>query len=402
MSHTLLPNIQLTIQRNIKSYTMIIALLAIWLLFTSLTGGIFLSARNLSNLFRQMNIIGMLAIGMVLVIVTGNIDLSVGSVTGFISALVAFLQVSIFPYMLPSLFPQMAQNTIAIVSTILTIIAGILAGVLVGVWQGTLVSRFNIPAFIVTLGGMLIFRGGALGVTQGKTIAPLERPLELIAQGYVLPSVGIILGILVILLIFVSFLLTRRNQIRVGFTPEPFPKTIAKVIFFSALVAVYVLIMNRYRGIQNPVLILAITAAALFYISTNSRFGRYCYAIGGNREAAQLSGINIRKVTFKVFVLMGTLSGFAGIILTGAVGAGTPSSGTSYELDTIAACVIGGTSLMGGEGSIFGAIVGALIMTSLTNGMTLMNMDVFWQYVIKGLVLILAVYVDVLSKKVKR
>lgn len=384
---------------NLRTYTMIFALLFIWVLFGFLTDWVFFYPRNISNLFRQMTIISFLAIGMVLVIVTGNIDLSVGSVTGFVSAVVAAFQKYIFPDLLPILFPDITQPALGIISTILTVVIALIVGVMIGVWQGTIVAYLGVPAFIVTLGGMLIFRGGVLGVTQGKTIVPIEEPLRLVAQGYVPKTAGLVIAIIVIVFIFWGILWNRKKQQEYGFTLKPLYFDLLRAVFFSALVLAYVLIMNVYRGIQNPVLLMAVVALIFSYLATNTRFGRYAYAVGGNKEATRLSGINVKANVFKVFILMGLLCSVAGIVLTSRVGAGSTSGGVNYELSAIAACVIGGTSLMGGEGTIPGALIGSLIMASLENGMSVMNMDIFWQLIIRGLVLILAVFVDVFSKK---
>ncbi|ADN01299.1 sugar ABC transporter permease [Spirochaeta thermophila] len=397
----LMNRLKRAVQVNAKTYTMIIALLLIWFLFGVLTGGIFFSPRNLSNLFRQMTIISFLATGMVLVIVLGNIDLSVGSVTGFISAVTAFLQARILANVLPSLFPSLPQGTIGILSTVIAIVVALLVGIVIGLFQGGLIAYGGIPAFIVTLGGMLIFRGGVLGVTEGKTIVPVEESLVYIAQGYLSPTVGLLLAAVVVVLIFLSTLTSRRKKVEYGFEVPPLWKDLAKAGFFSFLVILYVVLMNMYRGVQLPVLLLAVVALIISYVANNTRFGRYVYAVGGNREATRLSGINIRKTVFQVHVLMGLLAGVAGVVLTGYVAAGTVNGGINYELDTIASCVIGGTSLMGGEGTIFGALVGSLIMASIVNGMSVMNMPIFWQYVTRGLVLIIAVYLDVASKRRK-
>jgi D-xylose transport system permease protein len=384
---------------NLKTYTMVFALLGIWILFGLLTDWIFFSPRNLSNLFRQMTIISFLAIGMVLVIVTGNIDLSVGSVTGFIGVIAAWLQVEVFARILPLLFPGLSALSTALLSTILTILLCLAVGALIGVLQGAMVAYFGIPSFIVTLGGQLVFRGGILGITQGKTIVPIEEPFKAIAQGYLENDVGLALAAAVVVAIFAFFLRNRRQRRIYGFSLKPLSLDLLKAGFFSAAVFAYVLIMNRYQGVQNPVLLMAIMALIFAYVTNNTRLGRYSYAIGGNKEAARLSGINIRANVFQVFIFMGILCAVAGVVLTARVAAGSISGGVNYELSAIAACVIGGTSLMGGEGTIFGAIVGSLIMASLENGMSVMNMDVFWQYIIRGLVLIFAVYVDVVSKK---
>ncbi len=387
------------IRSNLKTYTMVIALLLIWLLFGALTHWLFLSPRNLSNLFRQMSIISFLAAGMVLVIVAGNIDLSVGSVTGFVSAVTAYLQVNILPTVLPTIFHGMVEPQLGIVSTIIAVISALLVGLLVGVWQGAIIAYLKVPAFIVTLGGMLIFRGGVLAVTMGQTITPIEDPLRLIAQGYVPNSIGLIIAVVVIVAIFYGTIRGRVRKQEYGFELPQLRMDLLKAGIFSLLVLAYVVIMNLYRGVQNPVLLLAVIAVVVTYVATNTRFGRYIYAIGGNREATRLSGINISKNVFLVHVLIGLLCGFAGIVLTGYVAAGTTGGGTNYELDAIASCVIGGTSLMGGEGTILGAMVGSIIMASLVNGMSVMNMEFFWQYIIRGLVLIFAVYLDVASKK---
>ena len=388
------------IQSNIKSFTMIIALLIIWLFFTILTKGIFLKAQNLSNLFRQMTIISFLALGMVLVIVTNNIDLSVGSVVGFISAIAAALQAYILPDILPNMFPHLSILQLSLLSTTITIIVSILMGFLIGLFQGALIAYLGIPAFIVTLGGMLIFRGGVLGITMGKTIVPIESTLVYIAQGYQSEITGLVIAVIVIVVIFISMLWNRKQKAMYGFKLRPLYLDLLTAAFFSVLVLVYVIyVANGYRGFQNPVLLLAIIAVIFSYVSTNTRFGRYCYALGGNLEATRLSGVNIKKNVFLVFILMGVLCSVAGIVLTGYVAAGTIGGGKDYELTTIASCIIGGTSFSGGIGTIFGAIVGSLVMASLENGMSVMNMDIFWQYIVKGLVLIAAVYVDVASKK---
>ena len=388
-------------RRNMRSYTMVIALVLIWLLFGALTGGIFLSPRNISNLFRQMSMIGFLACGMVLVIVTGNIDLSVGSVTGFISALVARLQAKTLPPLFESWFPDMTRATAAWTSSIIAILLAMAVGVLIGAYQGALIAYAKIPAFIVTLGGWTAFRGGVLWVTEGKSVTPIEEPIVQLAQGYLHVNIGYIIAAVVIGAIFVGMIRSRARKAQYGFDLPPMYRDLLKAGFFSALVLLYIFYMNQYRGVQNPVFLLAIVAVVISYFSTNTRFGRYAYAIGGNQEATRLSGINIRKNTFLVFVLMGAMAGICGLILTGYVAAGTTIGGNLYELDTIAACVMGGTSLMGGEGTIFGAIIGALVMASIINGMSVMNMPIEFQYIVKGIVLIIAVYLDVMSKRSK-
>lgn len=386
-------------RNNLQTYTMILALVFIWLFFGFLTDWIFFSPRNLSNLFRQMTIVSFLSIGMVLVIVTGNIDLSVGSCVGLVSAITAWLQAVFLPPLLQQAFPGisiLAQGTIL---TGTTILAGILVGGLIGVIQGWAIAYLGIPAFIVTLGGMLIFRGGVLGITQGKTIVPIEDSFRLIAQGYLPNSLGYALGIFSVASLFFWMFYNRRRKTSYGISLRPFGVDLLQTLIFSAIILAFVYLMNNYRGIPNPVLLMVVVALIFAYITSNTRLGRYAYALGGNAEATRLSGVNTKANVFQVFVLMGLLTGISGIVLTGYVAAGTTSGGVNYELEAIAACVIGGTSLMGGSGSIAGALVGSLIMASLLNGMSVMNIPAFWQFVIRGLVLILAVYMDVATKK---
>jgi len=366
------------IKIDIKTYALIIALLFIWLLFGFLTGGIFFSSRNLSNLLRQMTIVSFLSIGMTLVIITGNIDLSVGSVTGFIGVITAYLQAVMLPEILPGLFPSLSAEGLGILSTIVTIIICLLVSLLVGIYQGYIIAYLKVPAFIVTLGGMLIFRGAILGVSGGRTIVPVENSLRWVAQGYLPKNLGIILVVITTMVIFLMSLRSRNKKKKYGFKIK---------------------IVNNYRGVPNPVIIMVVIAILVTYLANNTKFGRYVYALGGNIEATKFSGINVQSVIFKVFILMGLLSGVAGIVLTGYVAAGTIGGGLNYELTAIGGCVIGGTSLLGGRGTVLGALIGTLIVASLENGMSIMNMSVFWQYMVKGLVLILAVYVDVASKK---
>jgi D-xylose transport system permease protein len=389
------------VRANLKTYTMILALLIIWGLFAVLTDGIFLNPRNLSNLFRQMTIVSFLAMGMVLVIVTGNIDLSVGSATGLVSAVAAYLQANMLVPIIMGWFPEISLEVRGVLITVISILVALLVGLLIGVWQGALIAYLGIPAFIVSLGGMLIFRGGVLGVTQGKTIVPIEDNFRLIAQGYVPKNLAWILGAIVVVVIFLGMFRNRAMRTQYGFQSTSVIVDVLKAALFSGLIIAFIHIMNEYRGIPNPVLLMAAVALIFTYLTNNTKFGRYCYALGGNQEATRLSGVNIKANVFYVFVLMGLLGGVAGIVLTGYVAAGTIGGGQNYELEAIASCVIGGTSLMGGEGTIFGALVGSLIMASLLNGMSVMNMDIFWQFIIRGLVLIIAVYIDVASKKTK-
>ncbi len=377
-------------RQNLQTYTIILALVFIWGIFAIVTAGGYIIPQNISNLFRQMTVTSFLACGMVLIMVTGNIDLSVGKLAGFVSVVVAYFQAYTWSEMLPG------QPLLA---AILSILIGLVVGTLIGVMQGYVVAYLRVPAFIVTLGGMWILNGGILIVTQGKTIAANQPFFSEIAQGYIPGPYSWIIAAIVIAALFFAMYRDRRNKQRYGFELKPLYLDLLKTIFYSILVALYVLVVNLYNGIQAPVLLLAITVVIVTYVSDNTRFGRYAYAIGGNREAARLSGINIRKSIFQIFVLMGFLCGVSGIVLASYVGYGTIAAGQGYELDAIASCVLGGTSTLGGAGTVFGAMVGSLIMSSLTTGLQMMNVAPAWQYVVKGLVLVVAVLADVYLKR---
>jgi D-xylose transport system permease protein len=378
-------------RENIQTYTIILALVVIWALFAVLTPNFaYLQPQNFSNLFRQMTVTSFLAAGMVLVIVTGNIDLSVGKLAGFVSVVVAFFQAKVWNTLLPD------QPVLA---AALSVAVGLITGMLFGVLQGYIISYLSVPAFIVTLGGMFVLRGGILIITQGKTIPANQPAFSEIAQGYLPPWAGWVLAVIVVALLFFNMFNSRQRKQKYGFELASFNIDLLGTVFFSALVIAYIFIVNRYNGIQVPVLLLAVTALIMAYVSNNTRFGRYAYAIGGNREAARLSGINIKRNIFLVFVLMGFLCGVAGIALASYVGYGTTAAGEGYELDAIAACILGGTSTLGGIGTIFGAMIGGLIMASLTNGLQMLNVPAAYQYVVKGAVLILAVFADVYFKK---
>lgn len=378
------------IQENIQTYAIIIAMVAIWVLFYFLTETRYLQAQNFSNLFRQMTVTSFMAVGMVLVIVTGNIDLSVGKLAGFVSVVVAHFQARVWFTLIPDM---------PVLSAILSVLIGILVGVLFGIIQGYIIAYLKVPSFIVTLGGMWVLNGAILVVTQGKTIPANQDEITFIAQGYLTPLLGWVVAALVIALVFFSMFRGRQRKQQYGFELDPFVIDLTKSIFFSIMIIVYVFVVNKYKGVQNPVLLLALVTAIMSYIASNSPFGRYAYAIGGNSEAARLSGISIKKNIFTVFVLMGFLCGISGVVLASYVGYGTIAAGQGYELDAIGSCILGGTSTLGGVGTIFGAIIGSLIMTSLTNGLQMMNVAAAWQYILKGIVLVLAVYSDVYLKR---
>ena len=382
--------VSMAIRRNIQTYTLIIAVIVIWAIFAITTTGKYLDPQNISNLFRQMSVTSFLSIGMVLVIVTGGIDLSVGKLAGFVSVVAAFLQY----YVWHSIFPNQL-----LLPAILSVICGLLVGTLAGVVQGYIIAFQGLPAFIVTLAGMWLFNGLILLVTQGKTIAADQAVFSDIAQGYIPAMWGIVIFVLILVFLGWNVFSGRAGKQKYGFQLRPLYLDLLGAAVPAVLILAYIISVNAYKGIPVPVLLLAFVAMVMVYVANNTRFGRYAYAIGGNREAARLSGINITSVLFRVFILMGFLSGVAGVVLASYVGYGTIAAGTGYELDAIAACILGGTSPLGGVGTIPGALIGALIIASLTNGMQMMNFAPAWQYVVKAIILVLAVLLDVYFKR---
>lgn len=372
---------KLTFKLDLQAYTLIIALVLIAVIFSIFTGGEFLSSRNISNLFTQMSVIAVLAIGMTLIIVAGHIDLSVGSLVGLLGGIAAILQV------------WHGWGTIPV------IIVTVIAGALLGLWQGWWVAYRAVPAFIVTLGGMLVFRGILIGISKGQTVAPMNESFKQIGNSYLPYVIGYILAVISIALLIYGTYRNRFKRKQLGLVIPAGIIDYGKVSLYSFFILLATYMLNRYLGIPVPIFIVIVLAAIFIFISNKTAFGRYVYAIGGNQEAAALSGINIKWNTLWVFITMGALAGIGGILLTSRLNAATVSAGDMYELDAIAACVIGGTSLMGGKGRITGALIGALIMASIDNGMSIMNIEAFWQYIVKGLILILAVWVDISSKK---
>jgi len=366
---------------NAQSYALVIALFLIAILFASFTGGDFLSPRNLSNLFTQMAVISVLAIGMTFVIVTAHIDLSVGSLAGLTGGIAAILHVW-YDW-----------------NTGLVVLVTILIGALLGLWQGWWIAYRAVPAFIVTLGGMLIFRGILVGISKGQTISPLDDSFKMIASSYLPYTLGYLIVAISIFLLFLFNWLNRKKRMEMGLKVSSPLAEYGKLAVYSFFILLITYMLSRYNGIPLPMLIVVALGGLFIFIASKTSFGRRIYAIGGNPEAASLSGINIKRNTLSVFVLMGALAGLAGIILTSRLNAATTSAGDMYELDAIAACVIGGTSLAGGRGHIVGSVIGALIMVSIDNGMSMMNIPTFWQYIVKGLILIIAVWIDIVSKK---
>lgn len=378
---------------------MLAALTVIWVGFHLLTGT-FLTARNLWNLMVQSSVVGVMVSGMVLVIVARQIDLSVGSVLGFVGMVMAFLQVQVFPL-------EVWWNWIV------TVLVGLLLGAGIGAFQGYVVAYLEVPSFIVTLGALLAFRGGAWLVTTGRTMAPLDTTFQIFGGG-IGGSIGatwswVVGGIAIAMIVWYN-LSARARRRRYGFAVKPLWADILVIGLHAAFVAAFVMVMNAYpypgttepRGIPVPVLIMLGIAVVMSTVVRSTRFWRYVFAIGGSPEAARFSGIPTRKITLLVFSLMGLLAAVAGIIATARLNAGTNSAGELAELSVIAAAVIGGTSLSGGVGSISGATLGAVLMESLRNGMVLMGLPSALQNVVQGTVLVLAVLLDVVYQRHRR
>lgn len=375
-------------RKNIQTYTIVVALVVIWIVFTIATPD-YASPQNISNLFRQMAVTSILSAGMVLVIVTGGIDLSVGRLAGFVSTVVAYNQAYRFTDNPP-------------VAAIASVILGAAVGLGWGTLQGYIIAYLRVPAFIVTLGSLFILQGLVLLQTEGKTIPANQPVFDQIGQGYVPSTLSWLLAIAIIAVMFFMMFRGRSNKQKYGFPLPSLTWDVAKTGLFSLLLLVYVLVVNSYStapGIPLPVLLLGIVAAVMTYVTNNTRFGRYAYAIGGNREAARLSGINIRQSIFRIFLLMGFLSGISGIVLASYVGYGTIAAGANYELDAIAGAILGGTSTLGGVGTIPGAMIGGAIMASLTTGLQMLNAPPATTYVVRGVVLVVAVILDVYFKK---
>ena len=367
-----------------KMLALVIAVAFIWLFFSWQTEGGFVTPRNLSNLLRQMSITGILACGMVLVIISGEIDLSVGSLLGLLGGLAAILDVI---YHLPLL------ANLSLVT---------LCGLMIGLANGYMTAYLRIPSFIVGLGGMLAFRGILLGITGGTTIAPVSPSLVYVGQGYLPHEVGVGLGVLLFALTLFLTWKQRRNRALHGLSAHSRVRDVLRVVIIGAVLAGFVTTLNRYDGIPVPVLLLLALLGVFSYVTSQTVFGRRVYAVGSNMEATRLSGINVQAVKLWIFGIMGVMCALAGLVNTARLAAGSPSAGNMGELDAIAACFIGGTSMRGGSGTVYGALLGALVITSLDNGMSMLDVDSYWQMIVKGSILVLAVWVDVSTRAGRR
>ncbi len=387
-------HLQKVLKENIREYGMYIALFVIIVIFTITTDGIFISSRNISNLLNQTGYIAVLAVGMTLVIVIRHIDLSVGFLAGFMGAVAA---VALEFWGLP----------------IYVVIPLVLAfGVLAGLITAYPVAQLGIPSFVASLAGWLIYRGALLLVTAATgTIIIQDDAFNAIGNGYIpdidlgfwpeVHKITLLLGILGIVAFIISAINGRRQKQAYDFEVLPRDMFILNLIFISVLVGVITWILAGYNGLSWTVVVVLLVVAVYQFITTQTVLGRHIYAIGGNPDAAELSGISVKNLTFVVFASMGMLSALSGILFASRLQSATTQAGTLFELDAIAAAYIGGVSAAGGVGSVTGSLIGALVYMSLTSGMNLMNVDIAYQYVVRGAVLAAAVIFDVATRRSK-
>lgn len=387
-----LTDLQKTLKQNIREYGMFIALFLIMAIFTATTKGVFISPRNISNLLNQTGYIAVLAVGMTLVIVIRHIDLSVGFLAGFLGAIAAIALVS---WKLP----------------VYVVIPMVMAlGAVAGCITAFPIAQLGIPSFVASLAGWLIYRGAILLVTlkTGTIIIP-DKAFNAIGNGYIpdfpglnflpgLHKLTLLLGVFAIIFYIIGEINSRKNKIAYNFEVLSSGVFLLKLVFTSALMVLVTWVLAGYNGLSWTVVIVLIVVAIYHFVTTQTVLGRHIYAMGGNPEAAQLSGINVKKLIYVVFGSMGMLSALSGILFASRLQSATTTAGTLFELDAIAAAYVGGVSAAGGVGKVTGSIIGALVMLSLTSGMNLMGIDISLQYIVRGAVLVIAVVFDVATR----
>ncbi|TCL54643.1 putative multiple sugar transport system permease protein [Kineothrix alysoides] len=378
------------VKANIRDYMMYIALIIIMVFFSWKTNGGFIQARNISNLINQAGYVAVLAIGMTLILILKHIDLSVGYVAGFCGAVAAILMT------------QAGLNEWVAIPIVL------LLGLVIGLYQGVLVTRVGVPAFVTTLAGMFMFRG-LLNLTLQKTgtiIVP-NKGFNALSNGFIpdIPGLDLgfhlltlLIGIVMVILTVTTQIKARKNRQKYNFKVTSTPVFICGLIFISAIILVIIWVLAKYSGLPWTAVIVAIVLLIYNHMLNKTRLGRYIYGIGGNDQAAELSGIDVKKVTLFAFCSMSVLAALAGILYTSRLQSATPTAGLGFELDAIASSYIGGTAVSGGIGKVTNTIIGALVIMSLTNGMNLMGVDISYQYVVKGVIFIIAVAFDVRTR----
>jgi putative multiple sugar transport system permease protein len=380
------------IRTHIRDYALLISLLAIMIFFQFATDGTLFKPVNMTNLILQNSYIVIMALGMLLIIVAGHIDLSVGSVSGFIGAVAAVMMVTMK------------------IDIFTSVLACLLLGALIGGAQGYFTAYYKIPAFIVTLAGMLIFKGLALTVLGGASVGPFPKEFQLLSSGFVPDIFGgtlfgqpfnvlaMLIGVLVTGIIIYFNLKERRSQQEHGLAEEPDIIFLGRNLLIAAGFLTFSYLMARYKGLPNVLVVMFALIALFVFLTTRTTIGRRIYALGGNEKAAKLSGIDTERLTFFTFAIMGALAALAGLIFAARLNVATPKAGLGFELDVIAACFIGGAATTGGVGKVIGAVIGAFIMGVMNNGMSIMGIGIDWQQVIKGAVLMIAVFLDVYYK----
>ncbi|MEP3295574.1 MAG: sugar ABC transporter permease [Pseudoruegeria sp.] len=390
-------NVSNALELDPRLLSMLGALMVIWIFFYYASDGIFLSPRNLWNLSVQTSVTALIATGMVLIIVSRNIDLSVGSLLAFLGIMGGFVQTELLTF----------EGTH---SWWISIVVMILAGAILGGLQGYIVAKLAIPAFVVTLGGLMFWRGAGWLFTQGRTVTPLDSTYSVLGGGSIGEMWSWIFGIVAFALLSAFVLWKRSNRGKLGFQTKPLSLELMMLAVWAALIALFINTMNAYnfprsesgRGIPVPVLIMIICSCVMMYLATMTRFGRYIYGYGGNPEAAELAGVSTLKITVMSFAIIGILTAIGAMISTARLNAAPLTIGQLLELQVIAAAVIGGTSLAGGVGTIVGALIGAVLMQSLQNGMVLIGVQSAPQQMIMACVLIFAVWFDVYYQKKSR
>ena len=377
---------------NAKSYMMYAALLVIMIVFQIWTGGLFFTAGNISNLFNQAAYVAVLAIGMTLILILKHIDLSVGYVAGLSGAVAAIL---------------MEKAGVNVWLAILIVLA---MGLVIGFIQGTIVTKIGVPAFVTTLAGMFIFRGLLTRSLSGTGTIVIDDPAyKALCQGFIpdIPGntsgihiVTMIIGVLLVAAIVAGQVKARNNKIKYGFQVTSFPVFVMGMAAVSVVILIVCWMLACYRGIPVSAVIVGVILAAYSFMLSKTRLGRYIYGIGGNEQAAELSGVNVKKVTLFAFVSMSVLAAVAGILYSSRLSSATPTAGNAFEMDAIASSYIGGTAVSGGVGKVTNAIVGTFVIMSLTNGMNLMGIDISYQYIVKGIIFIIAVAFDIRSRKI--
>ena len=375
-------------KHNLREYGMLITLVAIMGFFQYMTDGTLMQPLNLTNLILQNSYIVIMALGMLLVIVAGHIDLSVGSVCGFIGALAAVLMVQYQWHFVPA-----------------TLVC-LVCGGLIGAVQGWFVAFSRIPSFIVTLAGMLVFKGLALALLAGQSVGPFPESFQMLSSGFIpdfangegLRVTSMVLGLAVAVALTVSAVRERANRLKHDVQTEPVAFFAIKTAVFAVLLIAFSYLLASYKGLPNVLVVMALLIVLFEFITSRTTIGRRIYAMGGNEKAAKLSGIKTERLSFYAFINMGVLAALAGLVFAARLNTATPKAGLGFELDVIAACFIGGASASGGVGKVMGAVIGAFVMGVMNNGMSILGIGIDYQQVIKGVVLLAAVLVDVYNK----